>query len=156
MLWYFLIWKTRKPTVICASVLISRRTGRYPDAITNNYSPSHVFSSFYESVHVCECGHVCVWLASVLLISHQSSWCQTDCQSGNKQKATTSNGPSLVCKLGVHCAPRSKQSTNDQDRADPEQKKSWWRVREASTLCKVVMVAPWVKKNKIHLVVCAF
>lgn len=69
--------------------------GSYPKAITDNYSLRHVCFCSYELVHGCKCVQVCVWLASVLLISHQSSWCQTDCLSVNKQKATITH-PSLA------------------------------------------------------------
>lgn len=61
--WYLLICETKEPTAICATMLISGGTGRYPDAITDNHSLCHVCYSMYESVHVC------VWLASIVLIS---------------------------------------------------------------------------------------
>ena len=74
-----MVWGTRDPTAICATMLISGSMGMYSNAITDNYSLRHVCCLTYEFVHVCKC--VCVWLASVVLISHQSSWCQTDWQS---------------------------------------------------------------------------
>lgn len=65
------VWGTRDPTAICATMLISGSMGMYSNAITDNYSLRHVCCLTYEFVHVCKC--VCVWLASVVLISHQSS-----------------------------------------------------------------------------------
>lgn len=83
-LWFdsVVVWGTRDPTAICATMLISGSMGMYSNAITDNYSLRHVCCLTYEFVHVCKC--VCVWLASVVLISHQSSWCQTDWLSDNK------------------------------------------------------------------------
>lgn len=88
--WYLLICETKEPTAICATMLISGGTGRYPDAITDNHSLCHVCYSMYESVHVC------VWLASIVLISVKVTVCQ---KTRRKQQPDSSS----VCLQACVC-----------------------------------------------------